>query len=230
MMRCSSQKTQRKGKKMKKNQWLAVVVCLALMAPLSALAQDGFQVSSVTVSSGEDPISSGLTGLVRLTNDKEWLLEVAVQQEQAWILYGPGFKLGKVEGVVAGSVGHFQGAPWAGPFLSLNVPIAKNVTFSTFHWPGVFPWEPNDWKTENDGVENPERLFKGYIGSAQVGVGPFAIVYSWQNFLDGPWNELPGLAYTAKVREDFFVSGSATWNNNAEKWMFYVGVTWSPTS
>jgi len=46
--------------------------------------------------------------------------------------------------------------------------------------------------------------------------------------MDEPWNELPGIAYTAKVREDFSVSGSATWNNNAEKWMFYVGLTWKP--
>ena len=94
----------------------------------------------------------------------------------------------------------------------------------------MFPWEPREWKTENDGVENPERLFKGYLGSAQVDIGPIGLVYSWQNFLDQPWNELPGVVYTAKVREDFSVSGSGTWNNNAEKWMFYVGATWRPKS
>ena len=215
---------------MKTNRWSVAVafLVLALAVSTSALAQQGFQVTSVTVSSGEDPISSGLTGIVQLTNEKGRLLEVAVQQEQAWVLYGPKFKLGSVEGIVAGSVGHFQGALWAGPFLSLSVPVAKNVTFSTFHRPGVFPWEPKDWKTENDGVENPESVFKGYVGSARMDIGPVSLIYSWQNFLDEPWNELPGIAYTAKVREDFSVSASATWNNNAEKWMFYVGVTWQP--
>ena len=192
------------------------------------IAEAEFKIKSITVSSGENPISSGLTGIVQLTNENRRLLEVSVQQEQAWVLYGSKFKLGSVEGVAAGSVGHFQGAPWAGPFISLRVHVAKNVTFSTFSWPAIFPWEPKNWKTENDGIENPERLFKGYIGSAQVDIGPVSFVYSWQNFLDEPWNELPGVVYTTKVREDFAVSGSATWNNNAEKWMFYIGATWTP--
>lgn len=206
---------------------LAGVILLAMSAIASA--QDtSFRIISVTVSSGEDPISSGLTGIVRWTNKKNRLLEVAVQQEQAWVLYGPKFKLGSAEAIVAGSVGHFQGSPWAGPFVSLNVPVAKNVTFSTFHWPGAFPWEPRDWKTENDGVENTESVYKGYVGSAQIDVGPVGLVYSWQNFMDEPWNELPGVSYTGKVRENFFVLGSATWNNNAKKWMFYIGVTWKP--
>lgn len=215
---------------MRTSRWSVIAFfVLALVIPMSAVAQDNFRVSSVTVSSGDDPVSSGITGILDLTNMKESrLLEVAVQQEQAWVLYGPKFKMGKVEAVVAGSVGHHQGAPWAGPFASLNVPVAGNVTFSTFHWPGVYVWEPKDWKTENDGIKNPERLLIGYIGSARLDIGPVSLVYSWQNFLDEPWNELPGVAYTAKVRKDFSVSGSTTWNNNAEKWMFYIGATWQP--
>lgn len=216
---------------MRTNRWSVIVVCLVLVfvIPMSAFAQDNFRVSSVTVSSGEDSISSGLTGIIDLTNKKDSrLLEVAVQQEQAWVLYGPKFKMGKAEGVVAGSIGHFQGSPWAGPFVSLSMPVAKNVSLSTFHWPGLQAWEPRDWKTENDGVKNPESLLFGYIGSARLDIGPVGLVYSWQNFLDDPWNELPGVAYTAKVRKDFSISGSATWNNNAEKCMFYLGATWKP--
>ncbi len=215
---------------MRTNRWSVLVVFLVLIftVPMSVFAKQDFQVTSVTVSSGEDPISSGLTGIIQLTDENGSLLKIAVQQEQAWVLYGPKFRLGSVEGIVAGSVGHFQGAPWAGPFLSLSVPIAKNVAFSTFHWPGVFLWEPKDWKTENDGVENSESVFKGYVGSARVDIGPVGLVYSWQNFLDEPWNELPGIVYTMNVRKDFLVSGSATWNNNAKEWMFYVGMTWQP--
>lgn len=198
---------------MRTNRWSVVVSCLvlALVVPVSVFAQNNFRVSSVTVSSGDDLVSSGLTGIVDFTNKKESrLLEVAVQQEQAWVLYGPKFKLGKIEGVVAGSIGHHQGAPWTGPFLSLNVPVAKNITASTFQWPGLYGWEPRNWKTENDGVKNSEGLLMGYIGSARVDVGPVGIVYFWQNFLDEPWNKLPGMAYTAKVREDISISGSAT--------------------
>ena len=194
---------------MRTNRWSVLVVFLVfiLTVPMSVFAKQDFQITSVTVSSGEDPISSGLTGIIQLTDENGSLLKIAVQQEQAWVLYGPKFRLGSVEGIVAGSVGHFQGAPWAGPFLSLSVPIAKNVAFSTFHRSGVFPWEPKDWKTENDGVENPESVFKGYVGSARVDIGPVGLVYSWQNFLDEPWNELPGIVYTMNVRKDFLVSG-----------------------
>lgn len=206
---------------------LTILFTIALLLmPVMAQAA-GFKIKSLTVSSGENPTTSGLTGIIQLTNENGFL-EVSVQQEQAWVIYGPKFKLGSVEGIAAGSVGHFQGAPWAGPFISIRVPVAKNVAFSTFHWPAVFPWEPNKWKTENDGIQNPERLFKGYIGSAQLDIGPIGLVYSWQNFLDEPWNKLPGVVYTAKIREDFKISGSATWNNNAEKWMFYIGATWTP--
>lgn len=215
---------------MRTSRWLVVVFSvLAFVVPISVFAQDNFRVSSMTASSGEDTISNGLSGIIDLTNKNESrLLEIAVQQEQAWVLYGPKFKMGKVQGVMAGSIGHFQGAPWAGPFFSLNMPVSKNVSVSTFHWPGLQFWEPRDWKTENDDVKNPESLLLGYIGSARLDIGPVGLVYSWQNFLDDPWNKLPGVAYTAKVREDFSVSGSATWNNNAEKWMFYVGATWKP--
>ncbi len=215
---------------MKAHRWSVVVafLVLALAVPSATFAQQGFQVTAVTVGSGENPLSSGLTGTIQLTNEKDRFLEVTVQEEQAWVLYGPGFRMGKVSGIVAGSIGHFQGAPNAGIVLSLNVPVAENVSFSTLQWPGVFPWEPRDWKTENDWAENPERILKGYLGSVQMDVGPVGLVYSWQNFLDEPWNELPGVVYTAKVREDLSVSGSGIWNNNAEKWMFYIGATWRP--
>jgi PAP2 superfamily len=43
----------------------------AMVASTPASARDGYKLSSITVSSGEDPISSGLTGVVRLTSEWE---------------------------------------------------------------------------------------------------------------------------------------------------------------
>ncbi|MEX2052779.1 MAG: hypothetical protein WD898_00970, partial [Candidatus Paceibacterota bacterium] len=194
-------------------------------------SQDGIEATEIASFPFIEPLflgSNGLTGVFQLTNEKKKrFVEVGIQEEQAWITYGPQFKIGKsVSGLIAGTVGHFQGAPWAGPYFSLSAPVSKNVTFSTFHWPGAFPWEPRDWK--NDGVDNPERLLKGYIGGAQVDVGPVGISYSVQEFLDDPWNELPGISYTANLRGNFSIKGSATWNNNADRWMLYVGLTWKP--
>lgn len=198
----------------------------AIVASTPTSAQDGYKLSSITVSSGEDPISSGLTGVVRLTSERNRLLEFTIQQELAWVVWGPTFNLGKAKAFVAGSIGHHQGAPWAGPYVSLSLPVARHVTLSTYSWPAIYGWEPTDWQTENDGVRNPESVLLTYVGNVQVDVGPIGLVYSWQNFLDDPGNPLPGVVYTTRVRTDTTISGSATWNSNTRKWMFYAGLTW----
>lgn len=212
-----------------------LVFAVLVSMPLPAFAQDGgFKFSSLTVSSGEDPISSGITGIVRFENERNRLLEVAIQQEQAWLVYGWKFNSGRVKGMLGATVGHFQGAPWAGPLLTMNAPLGtvagRSVSVRTMHWPGVFPWEPRDWKTENDWLQNPEKLYKGYIGNVGLDVGPVGLTYSRQNFLDDPWNTLLGVSYTAAVEKNFSLTGSGTWNSNAEKWMFYAGLTWKPQS
>jgi len=214
---------------------ILIIFLVFLSLPVSAQTQektDGYKLKEIVVSAGEDAISSGLTGIVRFQNGKNRLIEVALQQEQAWVLFGPKFKMGRIDGFVAGSVGHFQGAPWAGPFLTLSVPVTKigghgqEVTLSIMQWPCFFlGWEPRDWR--NDGKPpNTESVFLGYLSSFQLGIGPVGLVYSKLSFLDDPWNTLPGINYTYHIRKDFSVAGSATWNNNANKWMFYVGVTW----
>ena len=214
---------------MRISKWLIVVVfsVLTLVIPVSVFAQKDLEITHVIIGSGEEALSSGLAGFIYLANNDS-LLEIVAQEEQSWVSYGPKFKIGRVEGVIAGSAGHFQGAPWVGPFLSLNVPVFKGISLNMFHRPGLFLWEPKDWKTENDGVKNPEKIFKGYVGGIRINKGPVSFVYAWQNFLDEPWNELPGVIYTAKVRENFSVSGSVTWNNNKRKWMFYISATWEP--
>lgn len=201
---------------------------LLLVIPLLAQAGDEFKIKLLRISAGDDPISSGLTGIVELEKEKTFI-QIAGQQEQAWFLGGKIFKMGKVEGIAAWTVGHLQEAPYVGPFGSVKVPLSKNVSISTFSWPAFFAWEPKKWKTENDGIENPESLLMGYLGSLQVDIGPIGLVYSWLNFLDEPLNHLPGVVYTHKLREDFSVSGSAIYNNNDEKWMFCIGAKWTPS-
>lgn len=212
--------------------FLTVVFLAALVSvPLTASAQTGgYKFYSLTVSSGDDPIASGITGIVQFTNERNRLIEIAVQQEQAWVIYGQKFGKKSVSGLLGASVGHFQGAPWAGPILTLNVPVAKvagqQVSVRTMQWPGVFLWEPRDWK--NDGVPNPESVFIGVLANVGLDIGPIGLTYSKLNFLDEPWNTLPGVSYTTSIQKDFSVTGSATWNSNKEKWMLYVGLTWKP--
>lgn len=212
--------------------FIGVTLAILLAAsPASAQVMSGFKFSTITVSSGDDAISSGITGIVRLENEKKQIVEVAVQAEQAWILYGKTFKVGHIDGVAAGSVGHFQGAGWVGPYLTLNASLGKiggqKVSLSTMQWPAFFlGWEPRDWK--NNGTKNPESVLVGYLASFQFSVGPVGLTYTKLNFLDDPWNTLPGVSFTQSVRKDLTVTASASKNQNAHKWLLYVGTTWTP--
>lgn len=221
---------------MRKSSCFGVIMCLAIMmaSSQSAFAQDtqekGYEFYSLTVSSGDDPISSGITGIVQFVNERNRLIEVAVQQEQAWVIYGQKFDKGWVSGSLNGAVGHFQGAPWTGPLLILNVPIGKiagqQVAVKTMQWPGIFGWEPRDWK--DDGVPNSEKMATVFLSTVGLDIGPIGLTYSKLNFLDEPWNTLPGISYTTSIRNDVSVTGSTLWNSNKEKWLLYVGLTWKP--
>ncbi|MGE5392423.1 MAG: hypothetical protein ACM3NH_01640 [Candidatus Saccharibacteria bacterium] len=216
--------------------FLSVIVS-AMFAPVQALAQDpepkGFRITSVTVSSGEDAISSGLTGVIQFGDEKGRTVEVAVQQEQAWVIYGPKLKFGRAEVYAGGSAGHFQGSPWIGPYLSASVPVGtiagQRVSLSTLHWPCVFLGkEPRNWMFVHDGKpENGQSVFIGYVMSYGASLGPLGFSYARLYFLDDPVNQIPGISYTHKVRKDIRITGSASRNWNSKSWMYYVGVNWN---
>ena len=211
--------------------YFLVAMAFVVFTSQPALAQnEGFKPYSLTVSSGDDPISSGITGIVQFTNEKDRLVEVAVQQEQAWFIYGQKFKKSSFSGTLGASIGHFQGAPWAGPILAMSMSVGKvagrEVSIRTLQWPGFFVWEPRSWK--NDSVPNNEAVFLGLLTNVGMDIGPIGLTYSGLNFLNEPWNTLPGVSYTGSVRKDVSVSGSVTRNINKERWLFYVGLTWKP--
>jgi hypothetical protein len=203
----------------------------AAAAQTPASEPENWTFTSVTVSSGEDALSSGITGSVWLKHEpKKAELNFTVQQSQAWVIVGRSFRLKSAKGLIAGSAGHFFGEPWVGPYFSLEVPLGKvagqPVSASTMQWLVLNAWEPDQWKY--DGTKNTEPLYLGILTSYQVNIGPIGLVASWLNFLDDPWNFLPGVSYTQKVRKDFSITGSVTRNTVAEKWMFYLGATWNP--
>lgn len=206
----------------------AVVICLFIVN--SAFAQNGgYKFHSLTVSSGESTITSGITGIAQFTKDKR-LIEVTVQQEQAWFVYGRKFESSKkFSSLVSGSVGQFRGAPWAGPLLTLEMPIAKiagqQVAASIMQWPWLFVKRPRGWENTRPN----SHFLPGYLGGVQLTIGPIGLAYSKEKFLDNPWNELPALSYTKGISKEFHISASATWNNNDRHWMYYLGLTWKPT-
>lgn len=208
---------------------LVLVFAVAVLSARATTAQTEqpkttWKIQSVTVSSGEDAISSGITGIMDLAHGSA-STQIAVQQEQAWLVFGKNVKLGKLEMTFAGSTGHQQGAPWYGPYFAATLPLGKHASLSTMQWPCFFFWEPRPWK--NDGVKNPESVLVGYLGSIAGTVGPLEVNYAWLNFLDDPWNKLPGIALNHRF-DQVKVRASATRNWNKKSWMFYVGATYYP--
>lgn len=214
-----------------------IISCVLVLASLTlcvvapATAQEGYKVSSVSVGSGESPVTSGIVATVDLKTEKGGFVEVTAQQEQAWLMAGRDFKTVKSKCSLYATVGHFQGAPWVGPYAGCTVSLGKvggqEISVGALTRPGFFLGrEPRDWR--NDGKRNPESVLAGYLSIAQLNIGGLALSYSYLNFLDDPTNLLPGVGYTGKVREDVEVTVSATWNSNADRSMYFIGATWLP--
>lgn len=213
-------------------QWLLVImISLITTVPITARAQT--HITAVGVGSGEDPISSGISAFARFeTLDSSKYGELVFQQEQAWVTWGPAFK-GRIKGFANVSVGHFQGEAWVGPYMALSVPVAtiggKELSVGTMQWPVFFlTGEPRDWKTSNDGVRNPESLKIGYLGMLSASWGPLSVSHGWLNFMDDPWNKLPGVSLTIPITGDFSTTSSFTWNSNTKRALLFMGATWTP--
>ena len=206
----------------------SLVVLIAILVAETTEAQDGYQLETLLVSSGSDPITSGVAGIAHFRRSDGRFAEIAVQSEQAWVSYGQYFERGDLTLVAGGAVGHFQTAPLMGLRLDASLRVTERVRLDALYWPGLLLEEPEDWKTENDGVENPESIFHGQFGGMRLAIGPVQLSYYVLNFLDEPWNVLPGVSYSWPFHDDLTVSLSATWNNNSEDWLPWIGLVWSP--
>lgn len=211
---------------------LAVLVIAMPAVAQTATQPNGWKVDTVTVSSGESALSTGITGILDMSKGSS-ALQVAVQPEQGWLVYGKNVTRGSIKLNFSGSIGHQMGEVWVGPYFTATLPLGEHVSLSTIQWPGFFMpgHEPGPWKTENDGVENPESMMLGYFGGVTLKAGPLILDYSWMNFLDDPWNQLPGVGLSKKFESkkwDVTIKGSVTRNVSKKKNMYYIGASWAP--
>lgn len=209
---------------------LVIVVILSNSVSAQEPKKECRGLESVAITSGDSPIASGITVSAWVVCGR-LRVEAAFQHEQAWIITG--YKLGKLgaektpssyEGFAGLAVGHFQGAPWGGPYLSIKKRLGL-VSISTLQWPGVYVWQP---RSREGYPPNTEWALIGYVMVYQVDIGPVGIFYSGLDYLDDKWNHLPGISITKKLWSNFSLSGTATWNNNRDEWMFLIGATWEP--
>lgn len=204
--------------------WLVVLLVVpALGAQGVPIGSTAWKLSSLSLGSGEDPLTSGIGITADFSKQgSRNLYEVAFQNEQAWLAFGPTFKNAHVDGSIVGSIGHFQGAPWGGPRLVLNIPINQKTSFGLIEWPGLFAWNPQSYKGK------PFNQPIGQYGGVSLSVYSLSLSYGLQKFLGDPVNLLPGASWNMKVADAFSAVATGTYNTNANRWMFYIGSTWTP--
>ncbi len=209
---------------------LAVIAILVI--PMTMQGQN--RLKSISLGSGEDPISSGISMVARFqSTDSARYAEFAIQNEQAWLAYGKQLN-GSVKGHISASAGYFQGQPWVGPYASLSyAPFkigGKDFSLNTFHWPVLFfAKEPRDWQ----GKKNPESMSVGYLGSFGVSWGYFSLNYATLDFLHDKINSLPSASIEIPLAEIPLVgklttSATYTWNTNAGRPLYFMGLTFAP--
>lgn len=202
---------------------LVTAVLVGLIFISSAHGQTPMRLTSVTVGSGEDPITSG----VSLIGDfspagSQKLLELAFQSEQAWIAVGRSFgPTTGLNGTIVADVGHFQGAVWGGPRLTLDLPMASDVHADLIEWPGWFLGNPRSY------AGRPFHQPIGQYGGVSLTLGPITLSEGHQRFLGDRTNWLPGASYSMHVMPDIGAVASATYNENGHRWMYYIGSTWT---
>lgn len=199
---------------------IVVVFLICFVPGVQAQTDQSLKLKSLTVGSGEGPITSGISVVTRFApEDESRLLEVMIQADVAWVNYGPKYKAGPVSGLVAATAGHIFGVPWVGPLFTASVPVGK-AKLSTIQWPAVKGWKPENYEGRM------RRL--GYFGGVSLDVGQLTASYHINKYMSDPWNHLPGLSYAVKIRKDVSILPSITWNSNKSKPMFYIGLTWTP--
>jgi len=203
-------------------------VLLAVLLPVDLFGQN--HITSVSVGSGQDPISSGMSMALRFENLNGKLFgEFAAQHEQAWLAVGRQVH-GRISGFVAVDVGHFQGAAWGGPYISLATPImkvgGKELTLSTLQWPGVYFSKPSSKSEANlQGLD-----WVAYLSSFSVSWGPVSLNHAMLHFMDDPWNALPGVSVSLPLTKDVVSTSTYTRNTNAKSAMYFMGVSWTPSN
>jgi hypothetical protein len=190
----------------------------------SAQSDGGLQFESVTVGSGEGPISSGISIMAHFVPpDESRLLEIMVQSDLGWIAYGPQYTFGPVSGVALVTAGHIHGVPFAGPLFTASIPVGR-ARLTAIQWPTMLGWKPNNYEKE----VSRDQFIPGYFGGAGLGIGPLTVSYYINKYVADPWNHLPGVSYSGNIHEDVGINSSMTWNSNTSRPMFFLGVIWQP--
>ncbi len=162
---------------MKKSVLLFALI-IAFVGIINA-QENGYKLSSLTVSSGEGALSSGIfiSGTLQNANTK-FTLEVCSSFAQA--IYGTSYG----NFFVAGSAGFNNNTPWVGPFISFTP--SNWISFTT--WEGV-----SAGKDKHPNLKSFEDIqFYFAYNNVKLNYSIFFIQYSVIHFQKDVPNNMPG--------------------------------------
>ncbi|MFA7201881.1 MAG: hypothetical protein WC099_02720 [Candidatus Paceibacterota bacterium] len=162
---------------MKKSMLLFALI--VLFAGISNAQQDDYKLSSLTVSSGEGALSSGIFASATIQNtDTKFTLEVCSSFAQA--IYGKNYG----DFFIAGSAGFNNNTPWVGPFISFSP--SSWISFTT--WEGV-----SAGKDKHPNLKSFEDIqFYFAYNNVKLNYSIFFLQYSVIHFQKDIPNNMPG--------------------------------------
>lgn len=211
---------------------LVTVVSLLLVVVGIGNAQaqeEKWQFTRAAITTGRDALSSGISGNVRLMNGNTFV-DGIVKAQNGWFGLGKVYSRNAFKAEVAYTAGHGFGEFWHGPCLYGEVSLVqlggKPLTVSSMQWPFVFYREPEAWRI--DGKEpNTEGMYQALYSDVSLGWGPMSVTYSYLDFLDDLPVSCIGVTYMHRLRKDFSLKSSITYNARTESLMYLVGMKWS---
>ena len=173
-------------------------------------AQD-YRLSSLTVSSGEGALSSGIfiSGTLQNTTSR-FTLEVCSSFAQA--IYGSNYG----DFFIAGSAGFNNNTPWIGPFIS----------FSPCNWLSVTTWEGiSAGKDKHPNLKSFEDIqFYFAYNNIKLNYSIFFIQYSIIHFQKDVPNNMPGGGISLSLGK-YNVFAGCEYSLRDEKPLYSAGLT-----
>ncbi|MFH1472992.1 MAG: hypothetical protein ABIF06_01075 [bacterium] len=197
-----------------------MLIVVLLLASVSNLTAQTWQVSSLTATHGKAVLSSGLNldMVLERTNNPNHTIELNADDGQGWILYD----VEVVEGLqFGGNVGFLSNTPFFGGRVIWKPTFVPGLTL--MGWPGVSVGE-------KFGEPSFEHLNFGInSGFAFLDIGPFTASYVVLKFEDNDTQFVPGIAFTQPITENYKFSIGGARDLTKDEYLFSVALRWEPS-
>lgn len=194
-----------------------LILGLSLLVVLSLSAQEtkkeNWKINSLSISTGETPLTKGITLTPEFSKGKSVLLmDFNAELGEAMYFYSP-----KKWFAICPSVGFFKNTIWVGPIGSLNL---FNGHIKTLNWVGYSAGNPEESSTKSEA----NFLFSyQWITVAVKGIEVYYVLQHYQRCLE----HISGVKATFNLSHEIKLFGGLGYMFNAEKYLWSTGFVWN---